>query len=55
MNHIDRAVARSLATEHAGLHFQGGYTVCPYPEASEERRAYDEQWRRMMRLGGEKE
>lgn len=54
MNHIDRAVARSLATEHAGLHFQGAHTVCPYREGTEERKAYNEQWERMMDLAGER-
>lgn len=53
-NHIDTAVAKSLATEHAGMHFQGAYTVCPYKVGTAERQAYDAQWRRMMNLSGER-
>lgn len=53
MSHIETAVAKSLATEHAGLHFQGAHTVCPYKPGTKERAAYDEQWKRMMRLAGE--
>lgn len=54
VNHIDKAYAKSLATEHAGHHLQGGHTVCPYREGTAERAAYDEQWKRLMRLAGER-
>ncbi len=53
-NHIDKSIAKSLATEHAGMHFQGAYTVCPYKAGTAERLAYDAQWRRMMDLAGER-
>lgn len=54
MNHIDKSVARSLAIEHSTLHLQGAYTVCPYKPGTKEREVYDNQWKRMMDLAGEK-
>lgn len=51
--HIDKALAKSLATEHAGMHLQGAYTVCPYKAGTAERLACDAQWRGMLRLAGE--
>jgi hypothetical protein len=50
MNHIDKAIIQSQATEDAGLHLQGAHTVCPYPKGTPEREVYDRQWRRMMNL-----
>lgn len=44
------AIIQSEATEHAGLHLKGAYTVCPYPKGTPEREVYDRQWRRMMNL-----
>lgn len=53
VNHIDIAMAKSRATTDAEMHFQGAHTACPYREGTKEREAYDEQWKRMLRLAGE--
>lgn len=50
---IDIALAKSRATTDAKMHFQGAHTVCPYKVGTKERAAYEEQWRRMLKLAGE--
>lgn len=53
VTHIDIAMAKSRATTDANMHFQGAHTVCPYKVGTKELAAYDEQWKRMLRLAGE--